>query len=141
LKSCRKFPGGAANLAEDISSTAVREVFEETGIRSKFCSVIGFRQQHNYPTAHGRSDLYIVTRLEPLSFDINKCNDEIKDCQWIDLDHMCTLTGNNLTTLISKLIRHGKENGFDSIDIKPNYMESIFPGRFYNFFHRNCDFK
>lgn len=47
-----RFPGGAANLSEDIADTAVREVYEETGIRSKFCSVIGFRQQHNYPNGN-----------------------------------------------------------------------------------------
>ncbi len=47
-----RFPGGAANLSEDIADTAVREDYEETGIRSKFCSVIGFRQQHNYPNGN-----------------------------------------------------------------------------------------
>lgn len=136
IKDAWKFPGGAANLAEDISQTAVREVFEETGIKTKFCSVIGFRQQHNYPNGFGRSDLYVVCRLEPLNYEINACKDEVRDCQWIDIDKMLTFKENNLTQHISRLIKHGQEKGFDTIDIKPKYMESIMPGRFYNFFHR-----
>lgn len=138
-KDAWKFPGGAADLGEDISVTSVREVFEETGIRSKFCSVIGFRQQHNYPTAHGRSDLYVICRLEPITFEINKCNDEIRDCKWIDLDKFCSYSDNNLSQLVAKLLKHGVENGFDSIDIKQKHMQSIIPGRYYNFFHRKID--
>lgn len=93
----------------------------------------------NYFQGHGRSDLYVVCRLEPLNYEINFCKDEIKDCQWISLDKMCTFTENNLTQLVSKIIKHGKENGFDSIDFKPKHMQSIFAGRSYNFFHRNID--
>jgi len=45
--------------------------------------VIAFRQQHNYPSAHGRSDLYVVCRLEPLSYEINGCTTEVKMCKWM----------------------------------------------------------
>jgi len=134
-----KFPGGAANLSESIDETSVREVFEETGIKSKFASVIGFRQQHNYPGGHGRSDLYVICRLEPLTYDINACTDEIKACEWIDLDEMCNYTESKLTQLTAESIWFGKENGFDKVDIRPKEMASVFPGRTYKYFYR--DFK
>jgi 8-oxo-dGTP pyrophosphatase MutT (NUDIX family) len=128
-----------ADLGEDIQKTAVREVFEETGIEADFCSVIGFRQQHNYPTAHGRSDLYVICRLEPRSFEINADKEEIKSCQWIDLDYLLNYSENNLTRTMARLINYGKLNGFDKIDIKPKEMSSPFRGRFYNLFFRQIE--
>jgi hypothetical protein len=102
-----------------------------------FCSVIGFRQQHKYPGAQGnRSDLYVICRLEPLNFDINACKDEIKACEWIDLDFFLNYEGNKLTARIAAVLKYGIENGFDAIDICPKHMESPFAGRTYNFFHR-----
>jgi ADP-ribose pyrophosphatase YjhB (NUDIX family) len=134
-----KLPGGAADLGENIQDTAVREVFEETGIKTNFKSVLAFRQQHNYPSAHGRSDIYVICRLEPLTFDINACKDEIKMCQWINLDELCSYKENNLTKSLAKLIKYGVENGFENIDIKSHYMKSPFAGRFYNLFYRPID--
>lgn len=120
-----------------MQETSVREVFEETGIRSEFCSVIAFRQQHNYPTAFGRSDLYVICRLRPLTYEINACKDEIKMCQWLDLSYLLNYTENNLTRLVAQLIKHGRDNGFDSIDIKPREMSSPIKGRFYNLFFKH----
>jgi hypothetical protein len=50
---------------------------------------------------------------------------------------MIDYTENQLTKRISKLIKYGKENGFDKIDICPYKMNSPFAGRFYNLFHRD----
>lgn len=141
-------------MGENIQDTAVREVFEETGIKTskikkakffelnqklnyiEFCSVIAFRQQHNYPTAHGRSDLYIICRLEPLSFEIDHCKDEVKACEWIDLDFLSKYSENNITKTVSKIIKYGKDKGFENIDIAPKEMSSPFVGKFYNLFFR-----
>lgn len=131
-----KLPGGAADLGENIQETAVREVFEETGIKTTFKSVLAFRQQHNYPSAHGRSDLYVVCRLEPITFEINACKDEIKMCKWINLDELANYKENNLTKVLANLIKHGVKNGFEHVDINSHYMKSPFAGRFYNLFHR-----
>ncbi len=99
--------------------------------------MIGFRQQHNYPGAQaGRSDLYVICRLEPLSFEINACAEEIKACEWIDLDFFLNYAENNLTARIARVMKHGIEHGFDSIDICPKHMQSPVRGRTYNFFHR-----
>ena len=59
-----KVPTGLAELGEHIDEAAVREVLEETGIRTKFHSVLGFRQTHG--VAHGRSDMFFVCRLDPI---------------------------------------------------------------------------
>lgn len=38
VKDFWKLPGGAANLGENIQDTSVREVYEETGIKTReFC--------------------------------------------------------------------------------------------------------
>ncbi|OBS76160.1 hypothetical protein A6R68_17388, partial [Neotoma lepida] len=56
--------------------TAVREVFEETGVKSEFRSLLSIRQQHGSPGAFGKSDMYLVCRLQPCSFTINFCQQE-----------------------------------------------------------------
>lgn len=101
-----------------------------------FRSIVAFRQQHDYPRAFGRSDLYVICRLEPLTYEINKCQDEIKECEWIDLDFLCEYSENNLTRVVSKLVRYGKEKGFENIDITPKELSSPFKGRFYNLFSK-----
>ncbi len=50
-----KFPGGRSDPGEDIGATAVREVWEETGVRTKFESLVAFRHSHHAP--FGISDL------------------------------------------------------------------------------------
>ena len=125
-----------ADLGEDIQATAVREVFEETGIRGEFRSVIAFRQQHRYPSAHGRSDLYVVCRIEPLNYEISACKDEIVQCEWIDIDKLCNYAENNVTQTVARLIRHGTLNGFHSVDSVATRLNSVFgAGHFYNLFH------
>ncbi|CAD7688774.1 unnamed protein product [Nyctereutes procyonoides] len=64
LKNIWKFPGGLSEPGEDIGDTAFREVFEETGIKSEFKSLLSILQQHANPGAFGKSDMYIIfTRL------------------------------------------------------------------------------
>ena len=55
----------------------------------------------------------------------------------ISLDTMADYTENQLTRRVAKLIKYGKINGFDKIDICPHKMMSPFAGRHYNLFHSN----
>ncbi len=79
-----KLPGGALHAGEHLVDGVVREVFEETGIETRFVSLACFRNQHGY--RYDKSDIYFVCRLEPLSHEITKQEDEIEDCIWMPLD-------------------------------------------------------
>ncbi|KAG8200207.1 hypothetical protein JTE90_024986 [Oedothorax gibbosus] len=79
-----KLPGGYSNPGEDFGDTAKREVFEETGIETEFVSVVSLRHHHKH--IFDCSDIYVVCHLKPLSQAIEKSNDEIAKCEWMDIE-------------------------------------------------------
>ncbi|NWI10699.1 NUDT6 protein, partial [Crypturellus soui] len=132
-----KFPGGLSNPGEDIGDTAVREVFEETGIRSEFRSILSVRQQHSHPGAFGKSDLYFVCRLEPSSFTISLCEQECLSCEWMDLGELArTKHTTPITSSVAKLLLYGHREGFDKIDLTVRELPSVYTGLFYKLYHR-----
>lgn len=80
LKSFWKLPGGRVEPGEEISDGVVREVEEETGIKTKFESILCFRQTIG---PFGMADLYFVCKLQPLSSQIKIQEEEIADCKWM----------------------------------------------------------
>lgn len=83
-----KVPTGLSELGESITDAAVREVLEETGVPTKFHSVLSFR--HTHGMANGRSDLFFVCRLVPIEDDgviptpkPQEC--EIAEAMWLPL--------------------------------------------------------
>ena len=79
-----KLPGGLMDLGEEVGDAAAREVFEETGVRAQFQSLISMRVQHG--AAFGRDDFYLVACMEPLTEEINLSDqDEIAECAWLPL--------------------------------------------------------
>jgi len=58
-------------------------VFEETGIRSNFSSILCFWNRHGL--TWGQSDIYVVCRLEPENNEIRIDPSEIEDCVWMPL--------------------------------------------------------
>ncbi|KFV16615.1 Nucleoside diphosphate-linked moiety X motif 6, partial [Pterocles gutturalis] len=132
-----KFPGGLSNPGEDIGDTAVREVFEETGIKSEFKSILSIRQQHKHPGAFGKSDMYIICRLEPSSFNITFCQQECLRCEWMDLDELArTKDATPITSNVAKLLLYGYREGFDKIDITMREFPAVYTGLFYKLYHR-----
>ncbi|XP_072351799.1 nucleoside diphosphate-linked moiety X motif 6 isoform X1 [Scyliorhinus torazame] len=132
-----KFPGGLSDLGEDIGETAAREVFEETGIKSKFISLVSIRQQHNHPGAFGKSDMYIVCRLKAVSFDINFCQEECLRCEWMDLEELARSEHTTLiTNRIAKLLFYGCREGFDKIDLNMREFPAVYTGLFYKLYHK-----
>ncbi len=79
-----KLPGGQLHHGEHLQDAVVREVLEETGVRTRFKAVVCFRNMHGY--RYGKSDIYFVCRLEPLSYDITPQEEEIEECIWMPVD-------------------------------------------------------
>ncbi len=76
-----KLPGGLVDQGEYISQAAEREVFEETGIKAKFHSILSFREKLEYK--YGQPDMYFTCLLKPETFDINIDPQEIKAAKWM----------------------------------------------------------
>jgi 8-oxo-dGTP pyrophosphatase MutT (NUDIX family) len=72
-----KFPGGVMDEKETIEQAAVREVWEETGIKADYIGILGFREQLNF--RFGQGDLYFTCLMQAKNSDINKCNLELID--------------------------------------------------------------
>lgn len=132
-----KMPGGLAELGEHLDEAVVREVYEETGIQTKFLSVLGVR--HTHGLQFGRSDLYFVCRLEPVVDENGKVGKpvpqegEIEAAAWVSLDEYRGMVnssdekiGHPMMRQIMKLVDQGEENEFD---IQRTEVSSVVPGR------------
>ena len=80
-----KLPGGFLNKDEHIKDAAIREVFEETGIKTEFEHL--FTLRHNHQSRYfNKSSIYFVVKLEAKSFDIKIDDKEIKSAKWMDIN-------------------------------------------------------
>lgn len=76
-----KLPGGALHQGEHLVDGVIREVLEETGVRTQFEALACFRHWHGY--RYGKSDIYFICRLSPLSEAITRHEYEIEECLWM----------------------------------------------------------
>ena len=76
-----KLPGGALQPGEHLVDAVLREVLEETGVQARFESLVCFRHWHGY--RYGKSDIYFVCRLSPLSEAVTMQASEIEECFWM----------------------------------------------------------
>ena len=90
-----KFPGGYANLGEDFHIAAIREVYEETKVQTKYNRLVSMR--HSHGSQFGRSNLYVLCLLDAITTEI-QIDSEIEDAKWEDLT---TFRSNyNLTPMV-----------------------------------------
>ncbi|XP_029021742.1 nucleoside diphosphate-linked moiety X motif 6 [Betta splendens] len=136
-KNAWKFPGGLSDPGENIGATAVREVLEETGVRSEFRSLLSIRQQHQHPNAFGMSDMYIICRLSPLTYDIHFCTQECVRCEWLDLAELAqTHSTTPITSRVARLLLRGLESGFGHIDLGMEELPAVYSGTVYQLYYR-----
>ena len=87
-----KLPTGLANQGEDIADAAVREVLEETGVRTRFAGIIGFRQAHGM--AFDKSDLFFLCALtleDPGQTKLTPQESEIAAAQWMAMSDFSSM--------------------------------------------------
>lgn len=115
-----KFPGGMIDPYEHIEDAVKREVFEETGIETKFESFLGFR--HHHAGQFKTSNIYGVCRLKPLTQDITIQESEIFDAKWFPVEDY--LSDEKIGQYNKFIVRSAiKFPGLKSIKL-PGYMES-----------------
>lgn len=79
-----KLPGGALQSGEHLVDGVIREVLEETGVQTQFESLVCFRHWHGY--RYGKSDIYFVCRLSPLSEELTMQTEELEECLWMPVE-------------------------------------------------------
>lgn len=79
-----KLPGGMLEEGEHLADGAVREVYEETGVRAEFQGMLSLR--HHHRGQFGASNIYAVCVLRPLSFEISIDESEIGKAEWTPVD-------------------------------------------------------
>lgn len=122
------------NPDESLVDAAVREVFEETGIQTKFDSVVMFRHALkglNFDCA----DMYVVIALKPATNnnDIQLCPIEIANAEWMDFETYLShpsVHKTNKDFLRSHL--HNKRIGYK---IECHEVEHEILKRKYNLYH------
>jgi 8-oxo-dGTP diphosphatase len=83
-----KLPGGALHAGENLAECAIREVLEETGVQTRFEALVCFRHWHGY--RYGKSDIYFICRLSPLTHEVTIQEEEIEECFWMPVDEYFT---------------------------------------------------
>ena len=138
-----KLPGGALHPNENLAEAVEREVLEETGVRAEFESIACFRHWHGY--RYGKSDIYFVSRLRPLSREITMQADEIQECLWLPVDEF--LSRDDISNFNKQIVRAALESegvvqsfipGFGGPDTREYFMPAhlvdgegvlAYPGR------------
>ena len=84
-----KLPGGLTDKHENFHEAAIRECFEETGLKTEFVSVASIQEVHHMddvrsgPARMGTTDLYVICILKPIDENqpLVPCEKEIADCK------------------------------------------------------------
>jgi ADP-ribose pyrophosphatase YjhB (NUDIX family) len=101
-----KLPGGALQAGEHLVDGVVREVLEETGVQTRFESLVCFRHWHGY--RYGKSDIYFVCRLSPLSEELTMQAEELEECLWMPVQDYLS---SELVSTFNKRIVQAAMNG------------------------------
>jgi 8-oxo-dGTP diphosphatase len=121
-----KLPGGALQPGEHLVEAVLREVLEETGVQAKFESLVCFRHWHGY--RYGKSDIYFVCRLSPLSQDLTMQAEEIEECFWMPIEEYFA---SDLVSVFNKRIVRA---AVSSPGVMPEWIDGYADPSRYEFF-------
>ena len=108
---------------ESFADGICREVLEETGVQTKFVSLLTFWHRHgvstNFAAADGgKSDMYFCARLEPVTDEIRLQEDEISACEWQDLRAFCRENDHPLISAVARRL-YGVGGDDDVAPLRP----------------------
>jgi 8-oxo-dGTP pyrophosphatase MutT (NUDIX family) len=104
----------------------LREVEEETGVRARFEALVCFRHWHGY--RYGKSDIYFVARLSPISQDLTMQAEEIEECFWMPVaDYFAS-------DLVSPFNKRIVRAALSSPGISPEWIDGYADPARYEFF-------
>ena len=112
-----KLPSGHIELGETIENAVIREVLEETGIQTTFSAVLGMASTHPY--RFGKSNIYIVCKLAPLSTQINiHDTHEIDDAKWeLPQDYLADSNNSVFNKYLIKSLLNATGLGKSTLDL------------------------
>ncbi len=121
-----KLPGGALHAGEHLVEGVIREVKEETGVDTEFDALVCFRHWHGY--RYGKSDIYFVCRLHPVSHEISIQAEEIAESLWMPVEDY--LGAENVSVFNKKIVAAA----MDSSGITPTPVDGYGDPERYEFF-------
>jgi 8-oxo-dGTP pyrophosphatase MutT (NUDIX family) len=121
-----KLPGGALREGEHLAQAVVREVREETGVETLFDALVCFRHWHGY--RYGKSDIYFVCRLRPLSRQIVLQEEEIAECCWMPVEEY--LANEHVSAFNKRIVK----TALSSSGVRPVEIEGYAQPDKYEFF-------
>jgi len=121
-----KLPGGALQPGEHLVDAVLREVQEETGVNARFEALVCFRHWHGY--RYGKSDIYFVCRLSPLSQDVTMQAEEIEECFWMPVAEY--FASHLVSTFNKRIVRAA----LSSAGVAPEWIDGYADPARYEFF-------
>jgi len=110
-------PGGKVEKLEHISETAIREIYEETGIKCTFSEHIGVVSEHLVEDGEVKMHLLLhICRLEPKSGDIVQTDEgRVKWFDMKEIERSKHLIIPSDIMMIEKMIRKTEKRYYDCI--------------------------
>lgn len=102
-------------------------MWEETGVKTNFVSILGFREQLKYQ--FGQQDLYYVCLLEPKDGDETidiQMPDEIAEADWIPLEKMSHFRFTNLGRNVGRILTNNGSLDLNKLPLGDVFRDSSF---------------